>query len=152
MSAWIIVADSYRARIFSAAEPTGPITEINTLVHPECRLKEQQLTEGGAGSSFDGGGQGRHRFEPRTRAGDHEVTVFAKQICDCIEAGRKEGRFDGLYIIAVPTMLGEVRKQLDASTRKKIIGVIDKEYAGESAARIRSILPPRLWSVADYSH
>ena len=147
MAAWIVVADSYRARIFCAEHSTGPITEIDTLVHTESRLKERELHQGGAGSAFDSGGQGRHRLEPRTTALDHEMNIFAKQIGECLEAGRNAQQFDRLYLMAAPAMLGCVRKHLSVETNKKIIGAIDKEYTSESPEHIRTALPERLWSL-----
>ena len=41
---WILVADSSRARIFSAETPSSALIEINTLAHPQGRLHEQNLS------------------------------------------------------------------------------------------------------------
>jgi len=40
---WIVVADSGKARIFTRARKFSELTEIETLVHPESRLKGKDL-------------------------------------------------------------------------------------------------------------
>ncbi|MCW8855424.1 MAG: host attachment protein, partial [Gammaproteobacteria bacterium] len=41
---WVVVADSSRARIFTAETSTSALQEIETLAHPEGRLHEQALS------------------------------------------------------------------------------------------------------------
>ena len=41
--AWIIVAESSRAKIYSAFDPTMPLVEVDDLVHPQGRLHEGDL-------------------------------------------------------------------------------------------------------------
>ena len=53
---WVLVADSCRARIFSADKSNGPISEIETLAHPEARLHERDITSDVPGHSFSSHG------------------------------------------------------------------------------------------------
>ena len=39
----VVVADSSRARVFTADKPAGPLNEIETLNNPEGRLHEGDL-------------------------------------------------------------------------------------------------------------
>ncbi|MES9844878.1 MAG: host attachment protein, partial [Candidatus Sedimenticola sp. 6PFRAG5] len=48
-AAWIVVADTSRARIFSADKPASSLVEIQTLAHPESRLHEGDLVSDKAG-------------------------------------------------------------------------------------------------------
>ena len=40
---WVLVADSARARLLQADGPRGDLTEVQSLVHPESRMKDSQL-------------------------------------------------------------------------------------------------------------
>ena len=51
----VVVADSGRARVFTADSPAGPLNEIETLNNPEGRLHEGDLVSDRGGR--DNGGQ-----------------------------------------------------------------------------------------------
>ena len=55
---------------------------------------------------------------------------FASQVCETLECGRVNGRFNKLYVVAAPGFLGMLRKQQSSSLQKIIAGEIDKNLAG----------------------
>ena len=71
----VVVADSSRARILIAESVSDPLVEHSDFVHPESRLKEQDLVSDGSGSESDAGGQGRHSM-------GHEKSAQQKQADD----------------------------------------------------------------------
>jgi protein required for attachment to host cells len=145
MTTWLLVADSVRGRVFQADSPTGPLTEIITLAHPEGRLHEQALTSDLPGRTFDRGGQGRHVMEDRISAKEQGNIRFALRIAEHLELMRVEGKFERLIIVAPPEFLGILSAKLSDATRKLVSMRLDKNLAQKSAKEIRNHLPEQMW-------
>ena len=141
---WVLVADSTRARIFSADKNTGPITEFETLAHPEGRLHEQHMTSDLPGKHGNGTGLGRHGMGDQTEPKRQEQIYFAKRIAERLEQGRTKGDYGNLIIVAAPTLLGLLRDHLSSSTSKLVAHQLDKNLARLNARDIRGHLPERL--------
>lgn len=141
---WVLVADSSRARIFRAETPIGGIVEIETLTHPESRLHEQEITSDLPGRSFDSHGQGRHAMGAKVAPKQHEQQAFAKQICERLDNGRGQGEFQQLILVATPSLLGLLRKNLSEETAKQVTYELDKNISRLQADEIRRHLPERL--------
>ena len=54
--AWIVVADSARARIFEADSHSGSCSEVADLTHPASRAHERDLASDRPGRAFDRSG------------------------------------------------------------------------------------------------
>ncbi|MEW7978286.1 MAG: host attachment protein [Candidatus Sedimenticola endophacoides] len=139
-SAWVVVADTSRARIFSAERPASSLIEIETLSHPEGRLHKGELVTDRPGRgrtngarSHDTGGQGDAKEE--------ETSRFASEICHALEAGRLKGRYKKLYVIAAPGFLGALRKHRKSALQQLIAEEIPKNLATHDIDEIRQSLP-----------
>ncbi len=148
MTTWLLVADSVRGRVFQADSPSGPITEIITLAHPEGRLHEQALTSDLPGRTFDRGGQGRHVMEDRISAKEQDNIRFAMRIADYLDTMRSEGKFARLIIVAPPEFLGILSAKLSDATQKLLSMRVDKNLAQKTAKEIRNHLPEQLWGTS----
>lgn len=139
--AWVIVANQSRARLFEAQKRAGALTELETLIHPETRLKGRDIETDAPGRSFDSGGEGRHAMgnvrELHNRAG----RTFAREIAHALERGRQEGRYEKLYIVAEPHMVGSLREALKPPTLATIAGETGKNLVSCEAEEIRAQLP-----------
>jgi len=142
--AWIVVADSSLARIFSSAQNTADIEEIETLEHPAGRLHEQELTTDLPGRSFDSMGAGRHAMGQTVEPKKQEAVRFAKSIAEKLGKARNENRFEKLILIAAPAMLGLLREALDKETSKRVIETIDKDLTQHSIEDISNHLPEHI--------
>jgi Protein required for attachment to host cells len=120
---WIVAADSAGARIFTAATPTGPLEEVETFLRPEAPMGQV-------------GG--------RARAG--EAARFAGELAARLEAARAEGRYESLYLLAAPEVLGPLRHRLSPQTAAVLQLEIDKDLTRRDAGEIRAALPERLFS------
>lgn len=136
---WVVAADSSRARIFETSASRKPLRELETLTHPESRLHEGDLSDDGPGMVHESHGEGRHLTDNHRK--QHEAEVFAREVCRRLEAGRVEGAFNKLYLVAPPAFLGQLRECLDAPTRKLVAEEIDKNVALAKAHEIRKHLP-----------
>lgn len=142
---WLLVADAGRARLFSADRAVGALTEIQDIVSPEARLRDQDLARDRPGRTFDRGGEGRHAMEPSTAPSETEAIRFAKDLGEILDQGRVDGRFLYVALIAPPQFLGHLRKSISAETAKQVVLEIDKDFTRDDAATLRERLPERLY-------
>lgn len=143
---WIVVAESSRARIFTADSPTARLTELETLANPDARLHDRELSSDLPGVTFDSGGQGRHVKEQQVGPKAQAAVRFAEQVAARIEAGRTGGEFKRLALVAAPEFLGLLRDKLSAPARALVVAGIAKNVAQLSADDIRAHLPERLYA------
>ncbi|MDX9768464.1 MAG: host attachment protein [Ectothiorhodospiraceae bacterium] len=141
MTTWVVVADASRARIFSAEKSFSPLVEIEGIAHPEARLHDQELISDRPGRTFDSAGEGRHAMGKETPPKKHEITRFAKELCDRVNNARATGVFSKLYIIAAPAFLGTMRGCMDDVTQKAVVGEVDKNLTTHAVEDIRRHLP-----------
>jgi protein required for attachment to host cells len=144
-STWIVVADSSAARFFGADEPTGPITELEAMAHPEGRMPARELTSDLPGRAFDSAGQGRHAMESEVGPREQSAIDFAHLIARRIEKARVGGEADRVALVAPPDFLGLLRKALTAPAKRMVVYESDHNYVRLSPREIRERLPERLY-------
>ncbi len=143
---WVVVANRAVGRVFQASQPTGPIQERESFIHPEGRLLDQELVSDRPGRGFDRLGPGRHAEDPDTTATAQETASFALELARFLLKGRNDGHFDALVLIAAPAFLGALRERLDGQTRERVMLEVDKNLVHLDAAALRGYLPERLYS------
>lgn len=144
MIVWVLAADSSRARLFQASSRTGSISEVEDMVHPASRLKEQGLVTDRAGRDVAPGGGGGHSMGREHDAEREELERFAREVGGKLCAARKAGRYERLHVLAAPRFLGALRKHLDAETRAALVSEQDANVTSEDVSAIRARLPKRL--------
>ena len=138
---WVLVADSSRARLFSAATASDVLVEVDDLTHSESRLRETDLNSDRPGRSFDSGGEGRHAMGSPQK---QEATLFAKQIAAYLDAHHEKGVFSKLVIVAAPEFLGHLRAEISDNMIKSVALEVDKNLVQHNLAEIRQSLPQHL--------
>ncbi|MBI1422747.1 MAG: host attachment protein [Gammaproteobacteria bacterium] len=139
---WVVVADSTRARIFSAESSSAGLSELETLAHPEGRMHDRDITSDLPGRSFDSNkAGGRHAMEPSTDPKQELAIEFARTIARHVDAARVKNDFEQLVIVAAPTFLGLLREQLSNTCRKLVAFELNKNLVQQPAEEIRSHLP-----------
>lgn len=141
---WIVVADSYRARVFTVDSLSSPLEEVDDLTHLEGRLQDRELTSDLPGKIRSEGGTGGHAFEQPTDPKKHEADNFASNIAHYLEQADNANKINRLLIIADPSFLGLLRKHLSAQLKKKVCFELDKNITEHSVAEIRKHIPTRL--------
>jgi protein required for attachment to host cells len=140
LKTWVLVADSSRARFFSIDNPKGPLKEFEDRVCPGARMHGiERLTDGTTRAHRHG--NEHHTFPPPAPTKDQEVIDFAREVATRADAGRIQGDFERLVLVAAPDFLGTLRKKLPAPTAKLVDRTIDKNLTQLSAAEIRRHLP-----------
>lgn len=146
-STWLVVADNSRARIFTMETRSGPIQEIESVVHAEARLREQKMTSDLPGRASGNSGGAGFSFEDETSPKEQENINFAKQIAKELDVARKNNKFKQFALVAAPGFLGNIRNQLNPKIQKLICFELAKNLAHLDAAEIRSHLPERIPSL-----
>jgi protein required for attachment to host cells len=145
---WIVVADHARARLFSAATPTAPLSEVEDLVNAEARLHDADRAADKSGRLFGGatGGHGHHSqsAEPHESPKQRDADRFARRVCECLEKHSASGAINKLYVIAEPDFLGMLRQHMSTQVRKHVAMELDKDLTRQTAAEIRGALPVQL--------
>jgi len=140
---WVVVADTSRARIFSADKPASDLAEIDDLTHPEARLHEGDLVADRPGSGKHNGSGTFSMGECGTYK-DADAARFAHEVSERVEAGRIQGQFQKLYVIAAPQFLGMLRKHQSSATRQLVAAEIAKNLSASDPKAIRAHLPQYL--------
>ena len=140
MTMMIVVADSARARIFTADSARSPLNEIETMAHPEGRMHEKDMVSDMPGKGAGKGGGGDHAFQEKIEPKEQEMIVFAKRVADYLDDARKANKLNQLILAAAPAFLGELRTHLSSETSEKIVFELDKNIAHDSAEDIRKHL------------
>lgn len=133
----IVVADSTRARLFTTDSASSPLTEIETMAHPEGRLHDRDMTSDLPGKNSGGDGSGGHAYQSRTDPKKHELAAFAKRVADHLD----KIPASTLLLVAEPAFLGELRTHLSNATCEKIVFELDKNLTHHSPEDIRKHLP-----------
>ena len=136
MTHWIAVASAARARIFEQTGPKAALEEIDDLVNPEDRLRQQDLGADRPGRTFDSAGEQRHAMEPPTGPREKRAIAFARTVVDALEAGRTSQRFAELWLIAPPRFLGRLREHMSEELAKTVTREINKDLTQESPEAI----------------
>ena len=139
-STYILVADNVRARIFIAETPSSPLEEIEELAHTEGRLHDREITSDLPGK-IKGEGSVGHAFEQPTDPKKHEAETFAHRIACYLKEAHNANKFKQLLIIAEPSFLGLLRKQLPEQIKKLVCFELDKNITTHSVDDIRKHLP-----------
>lgn len=136
----IVVADSSRARIFTAGSVSSPLIEIETMAHPEGRIHQQSLVSDLPGKEAGKGGGGDHAYQEKVEPKKHEMIEFAKRIADYLDDERKANKLNNLLLVAAPAFLGELREHLSNATKELIAFELDKNLAHHDIQDIRKHL------------
>lgn len=139
-NAWILVADSAHAELYSCTKIGGELELIEQLSHEESALMGRDLRSDKHGRSFDSAGQGRHAMSTMVSPKEHEAQLFAKQLADRLEEGRTHERCDRLVLVAAPDFLGLLRQAMSAECRELVVEELAKHLVGSPAREIRARL------------
>ena len=141
MSIIVVVADSSKARILVTESGRGALTDDRDFVHPESRLKEQDLVSDGTGNEIDSGGYGKHSMGHENAAHRKHAEAFADELCVEIDKLRRNSDLHKIYLVASPKFLGLLRSSLSKQCTELLAGEINKDLVNHSIEDIRSHLP-----------
>ena len=136
----ILVADSSRARLFVAEKANAGLYEIETFSHPEGRLHEQNMSSDLPGRHAGNTGSGSHIYQEETEPKEQEMIDFAKRLTSYLDDLVSKHKVNNLSIIAAPSFLGILRKNLSDQTDKLVSFELDKNLVTHSVDDIQKHL------------
>jgi protein required for attachment to host cells len=136
---YIVVGDSAGARIFLAESRFGDWSEIATLSNPDAALQERERGTDRPGRVFDSFGKGRHAMAPAETGRQHEIRRFAHHVADNLNKARADGSYQHLVVIAEPTFLGCLRKELSAAASKSVSCEMPLNATDRDVNKLRSL-------------
>lgn len=143
-SNWILVADSCRARIFTAETLSSPLKEMDGLIHSEGRLMDRELTTDLPGKNRGEDGKSGHAFEQPTDPKQHEVDSFARLVVQHLEDADNANKINRLLLIAEPKFLGLLREHLPKHLKDRVSFELDKNITQLDIDDIRNYVPTHL--------
>ena len=120
---WVLVADGARARIFVKNQEN--LRDAMGCDFVGENLKDSEAGTDKPGRGFESSNPTRHAYQPRTDWHQYHKELFAKELCDTLEAENAE--FDELIIISPPKTLGNIRSYLSKQTLSKVKAEIHKD-------------------------
>lgn len=134
----VLVADAARARLFAADDNTDALTEIETMVNGSAHLRGADLQTDRAGRSFNSMGNGRHGMAPSTDIKEQVANDFAHDVAHRVDQLAAGKNYVNIALVAAPAFLGQLRKALDANTKRKICNEINKDLTGYTPKEIEA--------------
>lgn len=136
---WVIIANSSHARLFKLENLD--LIEMDSLIHPECRMHEKDLVADKPGATYEGVGQGRVSMEQQQSPKKREATLFAKQVAEHLDLARSKGEIDRVFIAASPSFLGLLRQEMNDRTAGLVAAEVDKDITSLKVNEIISYFP-----------
>ena len=143
MTTWVLLAHRAGARVFMRAQD-GKLELIQSIDHPEGRLRDGDVDSDRPGFSFESGRPGGRGLRRSETPQDHVAVVFAKKLADILRSARVDHAYDDLAIIAAPAFLGLIRAALDPPTAALVSKEVAKDLASvpdhDAETRVTTLL------------
>lgn len=122
---WLVLANTTKAQVYSVNHKE--FTLLETLEHPESRLKSRDLVSDRAGR-YRTDRASRGAFEPSTDAHEEVHHKFAKEVADLLENRRLQNQYQHIILCAEPHFYGLLNNVMSEQVRDSIIRAIEKDY------------------------
>jgi protein required for attachment to host cells len=126
-NALILVIDSARARLFRVAQTSSPrapvvLREVESLVHPEARVKEGERHPGSfpAGVHPGKGGSGHTLDDHRGAHETEERRRFARQVAQAVARTVKDGSCNPVIAMATHPMHALLAAELERELPREV--------------------------------
>lgn len=144
MTTYVVVADGSRARFLKSAGTLGALSEFEDMTNPAARLRTGEQLSDRAGRGYNSSSHTGHTMDFRCNLKHQEQLQFAKHVGDRLEQARTRGECDKMILVAAPTFLGLLRKELSPQTARMVTAEVDKDLVLEDLSSIRERLPYRI--------
>jgi protein required for attachment to host cells len=137
---WVVVANGSLAQIFLSIRG-GELDLIEEMENPTAHLNTHELVSDRPGRSFDSNGAGRHAMEPPISPHEEQQIKFVRSVAERVNKAHEAKEFGRLYLVAAPTVLGQLRKQLSPNAISLIAEEFNKDLTHVSVEKLRDHLP-----------
>jgi protein required for attachment to host cells len=138
---WVVVADASTAVIYRADDTFDEFEAVQSMEHPEGRMKGRELYSDGPGKTAGGGVHSATSDHAAQR--DAEDDRFARSVAGQLDHGLPQ--YERLILVAPPRFLGRLRSAIGKTTKRAVVATIDKDLVSvpihDLPAVLRKTLP-----------
>lgn len=134
---YLIVVNRHMAKFFTSNLVYSDIAHFMDMQCPEGRAMNRELVTDKPGRGFEQGGEARHTMDPGHSRVEKEAERFAGEIAQQVDKLRTGHALSQLTLVAEPTMLGLLRKKLNAPSKELIRQTFSKDLAQLSDEEIQ---------------
>jgi protein required for attachment to host cells len=142
---WVLVANAARARCFVRDSENGAMRELEAFVHPESRMKGEDLMRDRGGKAVKGMVSST-QYAPHTDPHEREHEVFARQLADYLDKAALDHRMPGVSVIATNPFLGTLKAQLGSATQRVLRAAIALDLTALEGAELEGRVTDALGS------
>jgi protein required for attachment to host cells len=148
MTAWILVGDTTKARIYTTELPEQPWTLVSEFEHPEGRESSREIRPSSPPGRMQSTALGGRRtaVEPRTTPKEAEAERFAKTLADHLQSAIARRQFDHLTIVAGAHFLGLLLHTVSDQVTKHLKATVTKDLVALDASELRERLAETVFS------
>ncbi len=143
---WVVIADSSRAKVVETTNKGRDVVPVEDMTFSAELPPSREIVSDKPGRSFESYGHARHSVHAPDPHRELK-RAFAKSLAGALHAKFAEGRFDNLFVIAPPEMLGHLREALPKEVMSKVSGDLAQDLVKlpiqKLHLRLESLLRPR---------
>jgi len=124
---WIAIADGAHARVVVPGERGGTFRTETSFDSTAAHLRSADIGSDRPGRSFESVGATRHAIEPRHDPHEMEKSRFIHLVAERLNQESAQGSFDHLVLVTPPHLIHDLREALDAPTKAKLVGTLNKD-------------------------
>lgn len=136
LSTWALVANGGRARLLSLQRHPAEFRELLKLDSPTRHSPDRELVSDASGRSHHVRGPGSHVHEPRKSAHELGEQHFVCELLERVTRASRSGDFEALVLAADPRTLGQLRTQMPADLRQKVILELNRDLTGLNTEKL----------------
>lgn len=123
---WYVIASAAEARIYQRNEVSDELQLVESLAHPESRMKGSDLSSDRPGHN-QSAGDGHGSYVEKDSPKEYEAKKFAMEIGKYLKDQRNQNSYGDLCIAASPGFHGLLNSQLDKHVSDMVSKHIEKD-------------------------
>lgn len=141
---WIVVADGARGRVFSWSARDKELASPLDQDFVGSRLPVRERVSDRGGQTLERHGEGGHAKEKSQDKKEHDQQLLAREIAGALKSARNDHSYDQLVLVAPPSFLGTLRKELDGETSKLVVASHGKDLSHMKDHELKKVVPDLL--------
>ncbi|GAB4348247.1 MAG: host attachment family protein [Oricola sp.] len=146
---WLVIADGEKALFLrnDGDEKYPNLTVFREMEHANPATGEQgadrpgRLSDGGPAANGAAGGANAHRSAVQETDWHRlEKERFAKELAALLYKHAHNGSYNEIVLVAAPTVLGSLRKELHKEVADKVIAEVDKDLTNHPVHEIEKLV------------
>ena len=122
----IAIADGEHAR-FVQPDANNVLRTVQAINSASAHLRSRDIGSDRPGRAFESATSAHHAVGERHDLHRMEKEKFTRLVAEQLNAAAAVNEFDELLLVAPPRALHELREALDAATRARLVGTLERD-------------------------